>query len=193
MFIPFIKRTLASCRRLDLVGDVFREDSLKNDARDIRGSRSRRRVVHENMTPRNWSDFLTNGMNKTIIPVSVLLHFVTWCWGTHHCHFRRYIHVNWLWTGKTRRYIHIYELVEALDPEQCRGLLFFHSVTGCDTISAMFRIGKKRRGSSGGLMIRLSSLFPEWPLGPNRVTLRVLLICKFCLEMISQVQYSVVS
>ena len=76
VFLPFIKRTLASCRRLDLVWDVYREGSLKNDARDIQGSGSRRRVAPENMVPKNWSDFLKNGINKIkvfqFLPSSIL-------------------------------------------------------------------------------------------------------------------------
>ena len=209
VFIPFIKRTLASCRRLDLVWGVYREDSLKNDARDIRGSGSRRRVAPEKMVPQNWSDFLKNSMNKTelfqflsssILSIEVeeliivtsedmaltikvdyeAINEISPC--SHEeadsrlmlhsanavsngfakimirtvdtdvvvlaaAHFSN-IKSQEMWidfgTGKTRQYIPIHELVEALGPEKCRGLLIFHSITGCDTVSAMFGIGKKK-------------------------------------------------
>lgn len=47
-------------------------------------------------------------------------------------------------SGKTRRYIPVHELAVALGPQKCIGLLMFHSFTGCDTVSAMFGIGKKK-------------------------------------------------
>ena len=33
---------------------------------------------------------------------------------------------------------------QALDVDACRGLLFVHGMTGCDTTSAMFGVGKTK-------------------------------------------------
>ena len=47
-------------------------------------------------------------------------------------------------TGKTRRFIPVHELAMTLGPQKCTGLPLFHSITGCDTVSAMYGVGKKK-------------------------------------------------
>ena len=42
-----------------------------------------------------------------------------------------------------RRYIPVYELGRTLSPTACQILPVAHALTGCDTTSSLFRIGKK--------------------------------------------------
>ena len=53
-------------RRIDIVADTYREKSLKNNERDRRGV-SNKVIVRSALSkiPRNFSDFLKNGDNKT--------------------------------------------------------------------------------------------------------------------------------
>ena len=210
IFLPFIQRTLTMCDRLDLVWDVYHQDSLKSDARTKRGTGARRRVAPGNTVPRKWSEFLKNSMNKTelfqflsdmtvslevqeLIVVTlgtraltnkeesdVAVNEISPC--THEeadtrlllhtanavrhgsqkisirtvdtdvvvlatAHFAT-IKPQELWidfgTGKTRRFIPVHELAMTLGPQRCTGLPLFHSITGCDTVSAMYGVGKKK-------------------------------------------------
>ena len=46
-------------------------------------------------------------------------------------------------TGKDFRYLPIHEIVNSLGPAKTDSLLFFHSFTGCDSVSNFHGIGKK--------------------------------------------------
>ena len=51
-------------KRIDLVFDVYRDDSLKNALRQTRGKGARRRPSPEVKVPDNWSMFLRDNQNK---------------------------------------------------------------------------------------------------------------------------------
>ena len=46
-------------------------------------------------------------------------------------------------TGKNFRFLAGHEMAVALGPNKCRGLPFFHALTGCDTVSSFGGRGKK--------------------------------------------------
>ena len=64
MFIPFIRRQLETCSRVDIVWDVYLENSLKTSARVKRGHGIRRRVLPDSKIPSNWHSFLRVDENK---------------------------------------------------------------------------------------------------------------------------------
>lgn len=47
-------------------------------------------------------------------------------------------------TGKNFRFLAAHEMAVALGPNKCRGLPFFHALTGCDTVSSFGGRGKKK-------------------------------------------------
>jgi len=52
-------------QRVDIVLDVYKESSLKVEARSKRGKGIRRRVAPTSKTPQNWKSFLRDNNNKT--------------------------------------------------------------------------------------------------------------------------------
>ena len=62
--IPFLKSQLVDVERLDVVWDRYLPNSLKQQARMVRGEGSRRRVLDNTIIPTNWSGFLHNNANK---------------------------------------------------------------------------------------------------------------------------------
>lgn len=64
VFKPFITKQLESANRVDIVWDVYRQDSLKN-TRGKRGSRQRWKVLPSTHIPSNWRSFLWLDENKT--------------------------------------------------------------------------------------------------------------------------------
>ena len=65
VFKPYILSQLESVQRLDIVWDIYREDSLKLGARENRGKGTRRRVESRTKIPGNWQSFLRVNENKT--------------------------------------------------------------------------------------------------------------------------------
>lgn len=64
-FLLFIMAQLRAAARVDIVWDVYIEQSLKTTARDKRGKGIRRRVAASNPVPGNWEAFLRSDENKT--------------------------------------------------------------------------------------------------------------------------------
>ena len=64
-FIPRISKLLSDVKRIDVVFDVYLEDSLKSTARLHRGQGSRKRVRDNYKVPSNWKSFLRHSENKT--------------------------------------------------------------------------------------------------------------------------------
>ena len=62
-FIPYI--CSFNSRRVDVVWDVYLEDSLKEHARDQRGKGTHRKVMPNVKVPNNWQGFLRDSKNKT--------------------------------------------------------------------------------------------------------------------------------
>ena len=59
VFLPFILQQFQSvCKRVDIVWDVYLENSLKKSARIRRGQGVRRRVLQDSKVPSNWNSFL---------------------------------------------------------------------------------------------------------------------------------------
>ena len=65
MFKPYILKQLEAAQRVDVVWDVYREDSLKFTTRERRGTGTRRSVALSSKLPKNWKSFLHVGDNKT--------------------------------------------------------------------------------------------------------------------------------
>lgn len=65
VFLPYIKAQLSKVTRVDIIWDVYRQDSLKCTTREKRGKGVRRRVTAANSIPGNWQEFLRIDDNKT--------------------------------------------------------------------------------------------------------------------------------
>ena len=65
VFKPYILKQLEVVQRVDVVWDVYLEDSLKSSARERRGAGTRRRVTSSSRLPKNWKSFLQVSANKT--------------------------------------------------------------------------------------------------------------------------------
>lgn len=65
VFQPYVKGYLQKAKRVDIVWDVYLEDSLKATARHRRGLGVRRRVLPDTKLPVNWQSFLRTDSNKT--------------------------------------------------------------------------------------------------------------------------------
>lgn len=63
-FGPYIMKELEAVERIDLVWDVYNEDSLKKGTRAKRGSGVRRKVKPDVKVPSNWKSFLRVDENK---------------------------------------------------------------------------------------------------------------------------------
>ena len=64
VFSLFICCQLESCNRIDIICDVYKENTLKESARRKKGSGTRRRVLPDSKTPSNWRSFLQIDENK---------------------------------------------------------------------------------------------------------------------------------
>lgn len=64
MFKPYILKQLEAVQRVDVVWDVYREDSLKSTTRERQGTGTRRRVTSSKLL-KNCKSFLHVGDNKT--------------------------------------------------------------------------------------------------------------------------------
>ena len=64
-FIPRISKLLSNVKRIDIVFDVYLENSLKSTARLHHGQGSRKRVRDNYKVPSNWKSFLRHSENKT--------------------------------------------------------------------------------------------------------------------------------
>ena len=63
-FIPYIEAQLAHVKRVDVVWDEYKDDSLKAMTRSKRGPGVRQKVEGKNKLPRNWKEFLRVNSNK---------------------------------------------------------------------------------------------------------------------------------
>ena len=57
VFMPYIMTQLQSVKRVDIIWDVYRHDSLKAATREKRGSGTRKRVTSSSQIPKNWKSF----------------------------------------------------------------------------------------------------------------------------------------
>jgi len=64
IFLPYVRSQLERSQRVDIVWDTYKDNSLKDQAHNKRGTGNRRRVEANNPVPQNWGDFLRNTENK---------------------------------------------------------------------------------------------------------------------------------
>lgn len=65
VFLPYVTKQLDQVKRVDVVWDVYQDDSLKSTTREKRGTGTRRRVTPSSKLPKNWKSFLRVNENKT--------------------------------------------------------------------------------------------------------------------------------
>ena len=63
--LPMVKSYCDNYRRNDIVFDVYKQSSLKFEARSKSGKEVRRRVTGTSKTPSNWRSFLRDNQNQT--------------------------------------------------------------------------------------------------------------------------------
>ena len=63
-FLPFLENHLKSTKRIHIVWDEYRVESLKEAAREKRGKGVRRKVAAHVKLPQNWHAFLQDSYNK---------------------------------------------------------------------------------------------------------------------------------
>ena len=73
--LPRLSKLADNALRIDVVFDIYLENSLKNAARSHRGQGSRRRVKSNSQVPKDWKSFLRHSENKTDL-FSYLAHFI---------------------------------------------------------------------------------------------------------------------
>ena len=64
-FLPYVLKQLDSVKRVDVVWDAYKEDSLKKATREKRGSGQRRKVSANTRIPSDWKGFLRVDANKS--------------------------------------------------------------------------------------------------------------------------------
>lgn len=64
VFMPYITKQLERAKRIDIVWDIYKDDSLKTCTREKRGKGTRRRVLPSTAIPSNWHSFLRVDDNK---------------------------------------------------------------------------------------------------------------------------------
>lgn len=64
VFAPYILKQLETAKRVDLVWDVYQDNSLKRSLREKRGSGQRRKVLASTRIPTDWKGFLRVDGNK---------------------------------------------------------------------------------------------------------------------------------
>ena len=67
MSVPHIESCAQKYSRVDVVFDIYRQDSLKGETRQKRGTGVRRKVVGNSRPPKSWHNFLRCDGNKTEI------------------------------------------------------------------------------------------------------------------------------
>ena len=66
--MSYLRGLLGKVQRLDVVNDVYEENSLKSHVRGIRGTGGRiHKVDNSTKLPRDWKAFLRNDNNKTLL------------------------------------------------------------------------------------------------------------------------------
>ena len=64
IFAPYIQKQLETAKRVDIVWDVYHDNSLKKSLRLKRGSGQRRSVLPSTRIPKDWKSFLRVDENK---------------------------------------------------------------------------------------------------------------------------------
>ena len=72
--------------------------------------------------------------------------------------------------GKNLRYIPAHEISQRLGPEISWGLLLFHAISGCDTVSAFGGVGKKTAFNTWKSMPEVHAVFKHLSTAPQEVS-----------------------
>ena len=64
VFVPYVLKQLENTKRVDLVWDVYLDDSLKKSLREKQGAGQRRKVMGSTRIPSEWKGFLRVDSNK---------------------------------------------------------------------------------------------------------------------------------
>ena len=64
IFMPYITKQLEHTKRVDIVWDIYKDNSLKAGTREKRGKGTRRRVLPSTAIPNDWHSFLHVDENK---------------------------------------------------------------------------------------------------------------------------------
>ena len=67
VIVPHIESCAQKYSRVDVVLDIYSQDSLKGETRQKRGTGVRRKVVGNSRPPKSWHNFLRCDENKTEI------------------------------------------------------------------------------------------------------------------------------
>ena len=65
VILSYIKSQANTCSRVDIMFDVYLENSVKSQTRKERGTGIQQKVVGSGMTPKSWNNFLHVNENKT--------------------------------------------------------------------------------------------------------------------------------
>ena len=66
--IPYLRLITEGASRLDVVNDVYKQDSLKSHVRDTRGIGTKiAKISKSTQLPKDWKSFLRNDSNKTLL------------------------------------------------------------------------------------------------------------------------------
>lgn len=65
VFMPYIMKQLQPVRRVDIIWDVYRQDSLKAATREKRGCGTHKRVTSSSQIPKNSKSFVCGNEKKT--------------------------------------------------------------------------------------------------------------------------------
>lgn len=80
VFIPHIVRQLGESKRVDIVWDDYRPDSLKESTREKRGKGVRRKVSGQTKLPSKWFEFLRDPLNKSELFAFLTSKVQTYTW-----------------------------------------------------------------------------------------------------------------
>ena len=233
VFLPYIKHILRDVVRVDVVWDIYKENSLKTQTRQDRGSGNHIRVDNTTKIPANWKNFLrcdankdnffkllasaiqefeppaqkqvisTHGPNAVSSPITdmsglfctqeeadtrLLFHASH---SFHHGYNKVMVHATdtdvvviavavsrifqncEVWVafghGNKLRYIPCHLIANALGTDASCGLLFFHAVSGCDTVSAFRGVGKKTAWAIWRSMPHLDQIFARLSHAPKQI------------------------
>ena len=72
VFMPYMTKQLERTKRVDIVRDMYKDDSFKAGTREKRGKGIRRRVLPSTAIPNDWYSFLRVDENKV-----ELFHFLS--------------------------------------------------------------------------------------------------------------------
>ena len=154
-FMAYIQRQFtATVRRVDVVFDQYRIDSLKAEARKKRGKGFRIRVDGTKKIPGNWQQFLREDGNKTklfrlisqqvakqqirTVDSDVVVLVISFANGIECEKLTVAFGIS-----KSFRYLDVSRMALVLGNRESHVLPVFHALTGCDTTSSFAGRGKR--------------------------------------------------